>query len=73
MDEFLHNHYLNLGPSWWDSLGVICSVSEVMRLDSMGSNAPMTNNNTFCCARHVCRTSKANIAHGAWARSSTME
>ena len=39
----------------------------------MGSSPPMTDNSVFHCIGHVCKTSKADIGHGAWARSSTME
>ena len=59
--------------SWWDSLGALCLVSKVMRLDSMGSSPLMTDNNAFCCTGHVCKTYKVDISHGDWARSSTME
>ena len=39
----------------------------------MGSNPPMNDNSVFCCIGNVCKTSKADIAYGAWARYSTME
>ena len=39
----------------------------------MGSSPPMIKNSAFRCIGHVCKTSKANIVHGAWDRYSTME
>lgn len=42
---------------------MLCLVSNVMRLDSMGSSPLMTNNIGFCCVGHVCKTSKADIVY----------
>lgn len=40
-------------------------MSNVMSLDSEGSSPPMIDNSAFHCVGHVCKTSKADIAHGA--------
>lgn len=44
---------------------MLCSVSNVMRLDCVESSPPMTDNSAFHCVGHVFKTSKANIAHAA--------
>ena len=52
---------------------MLCSVSNVMRLDYVESSPPIIDNSAFCFTGPVCKTSKANMAHGDWAKSSTME
>ena len=52
---------------------MLCLVSNVMRLDYVGSSPLVNDNSLFCCVGNVCNTSKADIAHESLARFSTME
>ena len=48
------------------------SVSKVINLDSEGSTTPRAVSKAFCCVGHVLSTSRADMAIGVWAKSSTM-
>ena len=45
-----------------------CLVLNVIRVDSIGSRSPMDNNSDLHWAGHVCKTPKAEITHGSYAR-----
>ena len=47
------------------------SVSKVISLESEGSTAPRAASKAFHCVGHVLSTSRANMAVGVWAKSST--
>ena len=48
------------------------SVLNVINLDSEGSTAPRAASKAFHCIGHVLSTSRADMAVGVWAKSSTM-
>ena len=48
------------------------SVSNVIKLESEGSMAPREASKAFRCIGHVLSTSRADMAVGVWAKSSTM-
>ena len=48
------------------------SVSKVIILESEGSTAPRAASRYFCYVGHVLSTSRADMAVGVWAKSSTM-
>ena len=47
-------------------------MSNVINLESEGSTAPRADSKAFCCIGKVLSTSRANMAVGVWAKSSTM-
>ena len=48
------------------------SVSNVINLESEGSTAPKVASKDFRCVGHILSTSRADMAVGIWAKSSTM-
>ena len=52
--------------------GSLFSVSKVISLESEGSTAPRVSSRAFHCVGHVLSTSRADMAFGVWAKSSTM-
>ena len=48
------------------------SVSNVINLDLEGSTTPRVASKDFRCVGHILSTSKADMAIGVWAKSSTM-
>ena len=48
------------------------SVSNLISLESEGSMAPRVASNSFYCVGHILSTSRADMAIGVWAKSSTM-
>ena len=49
------------------------SMSNVINLDSEGYMAPRVASNAFRCVWHILSTSRADMAVGVWAKSSTMQ
>ena len=47
------------------------SMSKVVNLESEGSTAPRPASKAFRCVGHVLSTSRADMAVGVWAKSST--
>ena len=47
-------------------------VSNMINLESEGSNAPRVASKDFCYIGHVLSTSRADMAVGVWVKSSTM-
>ena len=47
-------------------------VSNVINLDSEGSMAPREASKAFCYVGNILSTSRADMAVGVWAKSSTM-
>ena len=48
------------------------SVSKVISLELEGFTTPRVASKDFCCIGHVLSTSRADMAVGVWAKSSTM-
>ena len=52
--------------------GSLFSMSKVINLESKGSTGPRVASKAFRCVGHILSTSRADMAVGIWAKSSTM-
>ena len=57
---------------WWDNLGLKFSKLKVIVFEFSRYKSLRAENKFLRYARQVCSTSKVDIAHGAWARYSTI-
>jgi hypothetical protein len=59
--------------TWYGKRGFTSMMSNLITFEPLGSRAPKAESKAFLYDGNVWSTSKADIAQGAWPRSSTIE